>query len=381
MLTAQRTIGFLAIVSSIATSDPALAENDAAKTGLIAALGIEAASGKTTIAGGAGAIEAGLLSSDAMLRAGAIIASITNEAAGSGNVLVMSRDQQVSLAMVRVVQDRIQAVRDLLGRTPCPPPPAPPPPPKAGEQQTFIRITPSAVTPYLSDIAGAIATDTTIAPVAFTTDDRMLVNAVLMGRSEVRYRAAMAWQPVTGSEPKTSKPSTTASFIVPNEIADVTASSPIRTAYDGMQREANAKRGCSGDAVKGAISAADALTNSLNAAEKGAQSPLVTAMQLDGFAAAYAKAGGPATYILRIAIEQTGGTAITRSGIIYTVGFPGASVVSAGVLVSFRLVMPQTGAIIRSGVVRCAVPQTRFGKVQRVVLDNTDRAACSYRAS
>lgn len=134
MLTAQWTIGFLAVASLVSMSNPALAEDDTAKTGLIAALGIEAASGKTTIAGGAGAIEAGLLSSDAMLRAGAIIASITNEAAGGGNVLVVSRDQQVSLAMVRVVQDRIQAVRDLLARTPCPPPPAPSPPPEAGEQ-------------------------------------------------------------------------------------------------------------------------------------------------------------------------------------------------------------------------------------------------------
>lgn len=237
------------------------------------------------------------------------------------------------------------------------------------------------MTPYLSDVAGAIATDTTIAPVAFTTDDRMLINAVLMGRNEKRYQAALTWQLVAGSEPATSKTSKAASFIVPNEIADVAASSPIRVAYDGMQREANTKRGCSGDAIKGAISAADALTTSLNAAEKGAQSPLVTAMQLDGLAAAYAKKDDPATYILRIAVEQTGGTAITRSGIIYTLGFPGASVVSAGVLVSFRLLSPKTGEVIRSGVVRCAVPQTRFGKVQRVVLDNADRTACSYRAS
>lgn len=136
---------------------------------------------------------------------------------------MFSRDQQVSLAMVRVVQDRIQAVRDLLARTPCPPPLAPSPPPEAGEQQTFIRVTPSAVTPYLSDIAGAIATDTTIAPVAFTTDDRMLINAVLMGRNEKRYQAALTWQLVAGSEPATSKTSKAASFIVPNEIANADA--------------------------------------------------------------------------------------------------------------------------------------------------------------
>ncbi|MEH3123018.1 MAG: hypothetical protein PGN16_13755 [Sphingomonas phyllosphaerae] len=374
--------------SLVTTPTAALAEDDTAKTGVIAALGVEAAGGKSTIAGGAGAIEAGVLASDAMLRAGAVVASLANRGAAGGRVLVVSRDQQVSLSMVRVVRDRIQAVRDLVARTPCPKPPKTPPPAEPNGVTFYgLRITPGPVTPFLSDIAGAIATDTTINPVAFAADDRVLVNAIVMGRTETRYALSGAEWISTDAAGAADPPGdrtdsgdlTRSSFFVPGEIADVGDSTPTRTAYDAMLREVDAKRGCSGDAIKGAVATADALATSLNASEKGATSPLVTAMQLDQLLGTSASGTG-STYLLRVAVEQTGGTAISRAGIVYTLGFPGASVVSAGVLVSFRLIQPRTGAIVMAGVVRCAVPQTRFSKVRDTILRNADRTACSYRA-
>ena len=142
---------------------------------------------------------------------------------------------------------------------------------------------------------------------------------------------------------------------------------PNRALYDQMLRDADKKMGYAGHAIKCAVADADVLATGLNASEKGALSPLVTAMQLDGLLGSTAIGGKP-TSILRVAAEQVGGTAISRSGVLYTLGFPGAAVISTGVLVSFRLVDPRSGEVVCIGIVRCAVPQTRFGRVRDVVL-------------
>ena len=86
------------------------------------------------------------------------------------------------------------------------------------------------------------------------------------------------------------------------------------------------------------------------------------------------------TFLLRVALEQAGGTAITQASIIYTLGLPGASVVSASVIVSFRQVGPVAGTTVSTGIVRCAVPQMRFQRLHAVILGNADRTACSYIA-
>ena len=71
--------------------------------------------------------------------------------------------------------------------------------------------------------------------------------------------------------------------------------------------------------------------------------------------------------VLRVAVEQTGGTAITRSNIFYTLGWPGAATVSAGFLASFRLTDPVKGTALLAGFVRCAVTPTRFQDVRKIV--------------
>jgi|GEM_PF-2826593 len=73
----------------VTATSPARADDDT-KTGVLAALGLSAASGKTTAPSGVGAIEAGILSSDAYNQAGAIIAIGTSVAAP-----VAARDQPI----------------------------------------------------------------------------------------------------------------------------------------------------------------------------------------------------------------------------------------------------------------------------------------------
>lgn len=382
MTMAFRVTGLLTAASLIAASTPAVAQDDTAQTGIIAALGLEAASGKTTINDGAGAIEASLLASDAMLQAGAVIAGVTKQAAREGDkVLVVSRNQQVPLAMVRVVKDRIGGVLQQVQRAPCTPKYVVP------EEDGSRNIWKNKEKPKVlaSDIAGAVATDITISPVSFSFEDRLLVNAIVMGQNGIptTYKSWKSTSDELSKAPTVLSSAGKASFLMPGEITDVAASSAIRTDYAAMHKAADDKRGCTDNDTKAAIATVDALTDSLNAAEDGKLSPLETALQLEPLLTPD-KDKTARTYILRVAIEQTGGTAIARSGIWYALGIRGASVVSAGLLASFRLVNPQTGAVLTSGIVRCAVPQTQFGRVQRVIRDNTGqygKTECSYRAA
>lgn len=389
MTMAFRVTGLLTAASLIAASTPAFAQDDTAQTGIIAALGLEAASGKTTINDGAGAIEASLLASDAMLQAGEIIAGVTKQAVSEKDkVLVVSRYQQVSLAMVRVVEKRIAAVRKLVDRAPCTPKYVAP-----DKQDGTLNLFGDTKKPKIlaSDIAGAVATDITISPISFSFEDRLLINSVIVGQKGI-LRSGNVWTSASNGMPKPGAVATASAaqastadavFVVPEEITDVAASSRILSAYEGMQAAADDKRGCTDNDTKAAIAAVDALTTSLNAAEKGSLSSLGTALQLESLVPS-STAPASQTYILRVAVEQTGGTAIARSGIWYALGIRGASVVSAGLLASFRLVNPQTGAVVTSGIVRCAVPQTQFGRVQRAIRDNTGKygkTECSYRTA
>jgi hypothetical protein len=389
MTMAFRVTGLLTAASLITASTPAFAQDDTAQTGIIAALGLEAASGKTTINDGAGAIEASLLASDAMLQAGAVIAGVTKQAVNGGDkVLVVSRNQQVPLAMVRVIKDRIESVLNRIQSAPCTPEYVAPE--KKGGSPYFNKGI-DAPKVLASDIAGALATDITISPINFSFEDRLLINAVML----VQQGTSSDWLSVPkassnfatksiGQKPKA--PTHSASLLVPGEVTDVAASSAIRTNYAAMQKAADNKRGCTDNDTKAAIATVDALTDSLNAAEDGKLSPLETALQLEPLLTPDEKKA-ERTYVLRVAIEQTGGTAIARSGIWYALGIRGASVVSAGLLASFRLVDPQTGAVVTSGIVRCAVPQTQFGRVQRVVRDNSGKSDknsetfCAYRTA
>lgn len=375
MTMAFRVTGLMTAASLVVASTPALAQDDTTQTGLIAALGLEAASGKTTINEGAGAIEASLLASDAMLEAGAIIAGVTKKAVDQEDrVLVISHDQQISLAMVRIVHDRIESVRDYVKKAQC-----------ETEYVTADGMKMEAFPgtdndePKLiaSDIAGAIATDIAISPVKFNFDDRLLVNAVAMNQDGETFAFSRVWRQFKGASEKAPKKT---SFVIPGEVSDFGSDSKIRENYKELQKLTDSRRGCTNNEAKAAVLTADALTTTLNAAEKGALSPLEVALQLEPLLATDGKA--PArTYILRVAVEQTGGTAIARSGIWYALGFPGASVVSAGLLASFRLVNPQTGVVLNSGIIRCVVPQTPFSRVHRAILNSSDGTACAYRTA
>jgi hypothetical protein len=364
-----------------ATLATSAAAADTTEVTLAAGLGLTAASGKTTLGAGAGAIEAGVLGADAFQQAGAIIAALVNRSAAGKTVLVTARDEQANLALATIVKDRIDAVTRLLQRAgrSCPAPKA------AKEKDDKENAVPFAaaapkdkISPALSDVVAALATETAISGIELKAEDRLLINAVLSNRATLGSTPRAEWSSSIADTADDTKPegTTIARFRVAGEATRAGIGGPVAIAYKALLDEADKLRtGCTSAAANAAFTTADALVNSLNTpAEKTGMTPLAGAMQAESFST-------PDTRILRLAIEQTGGTAITRAGIAYTLGFPNAAMVSAGLVVSFRLVDPTTGAPTLAGIVRCAVPPQNFKAVAKTAGGTATTAICAYRAA
>lgn len=350
----------------LATSVPTAAMADDPATGVIAGLGIAAASGKTTASTGSGAIEAGVLGSDAVLETGGIIAGITNKAAGNRTVLILAQDESVNLNQPDVVLERLAAVTALFSvrcrSGPAAPAVAAPAAPPLG--------------PVLpKDVIAATAVDTSISPITLSVADRMLIDAVLINGNAAPLTPGTGWsKPADFVAAPTG--SAVAAFAVPADLTMAKLSgSEVYRKYKALLALETSFRGCDTTEAKTALTTADTLVTNLNTpGDKGAPSALVNAAQLE-------TARGTSTLVLRVAVEQAGGTLLTRTGVIYTLGFPGAAVVSSGLLTSFRLSDPATGKVVALGLVRCFLPPSRLRKVRDAV-DNAASApmSCSYQA-
>ncbi|MCJ2182723.1 hypothetical protein MTR62_08470 [Novosphingobium sp. 1949] len=364
------------------------------KVGIAAAFGLTAADGKTALGAGAGAIEAALLETDAINQAGAIIAALVKDHGATANILLLTSSETVNAATYFAVKRRLEAVSEFVASTKmCKDPAA-----KAdipGGDDKFAALLGkklklpggTIVSPSVADIIPAVATSTSFAPVSLSVEDRALTGAILLNKGAKLKVSAKAsdrvgpvrWQSATFGPSETQA----VAFRLPAEMQGDPRASALLQSYDRMLRGADALRHCAEDAkAKAAVSAADALAVSLNAVtDKAPVAPLALAVQQEGL---YDSGG---VKILRVSIEQSGGTSRTRSGLIYTFGVPGAAVVSAGLVVSFRLIDTAAGITSLAGVVRCGVAPRKMGSVARfaqaeVVEGKEDssvsKATCSY---
>jgi hypothetical protein len=350
----SRKLGFIAAcAATVAMSGQANAQSAAAATGIAAGLGLTAASGKTTLNSGAGVIEAAVLSSDAVIAAGAEIRSRVAAVAGGRSVLVVGRTDTLDLATARWMQMRVSELHNELdaAQTGCAPVNPIHPlaaPAAAGKPAAGLQAAPA-------DITAALATDVTISPIALSVDDRLLISAVASPATPSR-----GWMSL-GATPTPDTASN--SFSIPGEIVSIGTNSPLLADYDKIQSVANALAAtqCKTDQAKAAIADVTSFVNSVSSASKG-QAPIIVAAELLQYSA-------DAAYVLRVGVEQSGGTAITRANIWYTLGFPGAATVSTGLLASYRLIDPSTGAVKASGLVRCLTRTIPFRDVQASLSD------------
>jgi len=121
MLNALRCgVTIVSSVSLLLGAVPAYAD-DTAKTGIAAGLGLSAASGKTTLGDGAGAIEASLLDSDSMLQAGRAVRQIADNARTryrNRQVLILDKDDQIDFSTALWVVKRMEDLNLAAGRLP-----------------------------------------------------------------------------------------------------------------------------------------------------------------------------------------------------------------------------------------------------------------------
>lgn len=361
-----------AAIAMIVASSPAAADDTT--TGVLAGLGLSAASGKTTLAEGSGSIEAGVLGADAYRQSGAIIAALANATIpADARVLVLAHDESIDLSLPETVRKRIAATTSLYTGITCSQSAKTP----GGGKKAARAITPLAAA---KDIIGAVATDTAISPITLTASDRVLINAILINQRS-RDGFPTAWEMTRSG---TNIPDVSRGdlpqlhYVIPSELSlpAISSSSVYRDYANLIRLEEGNRAKCDSDAMKAAMSATDALISSLNTPpEKGGPSPLIAAIQTEQIIGEQ-----PATLrVLRVAIEQVGGTAITRSGVLYTLGFPGAAMVSSGMVVTFRISDPATGAIVTAGVVRCALPPSNLRQAHALVARPRPEAmACSF---
>lgn len=356
----------LALAGLLAASSPALAADDTEEVGLLAALGLSGADGKTTLGAGAGAIEASLLNSDSVNEAGAIVAGLVNNELGSSpneRVLVLTSAEIVNLANLRMMRSRLRQLSQHVAGLRC----------QTGtiklnvQMESVLSGLPTTVT--LADVAGLLATSTTYAAVTITVSDRLLLNSLLLNAPLSVQSDQDDGGPATWQVPRWDRnaPGRHAVFVIPTESQGSEDSSLYRD-YHTLLNHLGPLRACPDKSdVKAALAIIDPYLTSLNAVSADNQvSALARAMQLDT-----AISTERATTILRLAVEAQGGTTATRSSIWYTLGFPGAATVSSGMLISFRLINPVNGETRLAGMVRCAERPRNIRSVARIAHEGT----------
>jgi hypothetical protein len=345
----------------------ASAAADAEQTGILAFLGLTAADGKTELGDGAGSIEASLLNADAVNHAGAVIAGLVNSRlANRSNVLVLTHGDTVNLTTLRIIRARLTHFTQRFLTFQCRRRPRPTRIPEAnlnGLLEMSGHFTPA-------DAIGALAVSTSYAAVEAPVDERLLINSLIVnGGLRLQFDNRPRTRPASWLRPEWDDRTGggRVRFVVPTEL-QANPESGLFQQYLALVRRADELRPCgAADAdLKAAVDDFASYATALNASEDNAPSLLAVASQLD-----VAAPGGAAASILRVAVEQSGGTTATRSSIWYTLGFPGAATVGSGLLISFRLIDADSGESTFAGVVRCATRRQNIRSIARIVQGET----------
>lgn len=345
MIKIRHVVGCAALMlGSQYTPTPAWA-GDTAETGLLAALGIEAASGDTTLGDKGGEVEGFLLASRTMNEAARTIIGQLGGYQGKP-ILLLNREEAVNLDLNlgATLSRRIgllQADADRAAKI-C----------SDAKQTNFLKGNfLKGLKPTAADFAGVLRTDKTIAGFDIALGERALIDAI--GAANARG-------------PKLD-------LRIPSDLVAAAGMSSLIRDWNALKRSIDALRPCADEKVESAANAVanfDALSaEATTPGEKGAPSPLERAAALGDLAGADIK-------LLRVSVDKVGGTAVTRSNIFVRLGFGEAVRISGGLVANFRIVDPATGRLEQSGRVNCAMAQTDFKSVRKQVLSRPQTTDC-----
>lgn len=276
MTVTGRVLSVVAAVTSLFACSSQADAADTATTGIAVGLGLQAASGKTTISNGGGATEAALLNSQALLKAGNVIRRVVEAAAGERRqILVLGHSDTLDFVTARSIQMRLADLRKAQ-------------PPSSQCKNKLVRmqtVSPqkevalsgsffSKLVPAPNDITAALATDITIQGITISTDDRLLMEAFLIGADQARWMDADAITPLQGPSVRTHV------FRVPGDNVDIGPNNQLIADFLALQRSAGATRQCDSAAYKAWLSDVQAFQTSVLSSDKGGPAPLATAAAL-----------------------------------------------------------------------------------------------------
>jgi len=333
----------LSMAALIATSSPAAAAGDATDAGLLAAIGLNAASAKTQLNAGGGEVEIWMLSSQVISTAAAAIGTKIEAARGARKVIILTPESKFNLGLAASVQHEIAYLRSRLTAIRCPDSRL-----SAGGRDALFAaptgLTGMGVSPtdIAAAITGALKTDTDISGVTIDPNHRTLMSAVA-GRLG-------------------------ANAFVPSDsmLAGAGQSGSLAAAWTALSTELADKRSpacAKSDADKAVIAEVDAARQRLSqTGPDGGPSLLQTAVQ----SAAYlpAEPGGASPLLLTVAIEHAGGSVLVRSNIWTQLGASAVGI-SGGLVISYRLTDPVGGEVKAAGLLVCGTAVNRMRDIHR----------------
>lgn len=342
------------------------------------ALGLPTFSGKTTTDATTGVMESWILSGGAINAAAAAIAAEVNpDVKERRTVLIVDASETLKFGVPATLLNEMgtlqRSINSVRASETCEPPAAPKPrgkPSKAVPNANFgVQIGPlgalgaggevgaaaaesaalpggGSILPFVGAVLSALKTETTVTGQTLTPDGRTLIDA-LAGK-------------VKGAA-------------VPTELvsADAIDTTRLGVAWNSLVDSRNKAFACrtklapfeERDGVKARVALLDSVIQSADAfavrvaqSENGGPSQLVQAALLDTLA-------GKKPLVLRVSIEQAGGSLWKRDSLWTMFGFSGVRL-TGGLIVSYRLTDPATGGASRGGLMVCRTDFASMKKIQ-----------------
>lgn len=335
------------------------------------ALGLTKFDGTTELKDNAGLMESWILSAGTIDAAAAGIAEEVGVYAKNRFVLVVGKDETWNFSLSSSLKEEMASLtRSLIsvrGAENC----QAPPPTKASAGAQVLRAAPAAAAPApqiagsVLPLAGAVLSalkgNTTISGVSLSPGSQLLNDAVAGKLSNGPDRAYA---------------------ITPSELTDAgdIARSDVSRAWNALVQARQSLLTCRSalavngvqDSIKGrvavldsAIASADAFAARATLSVDDKPSLLVRAMLIDVLASRN-------PLVLRLGIEQAGGSILKRDSLASALGFSGVRL-TGGLVVSYRLSEPTTGIVFAGGVMVC---RTTYASMKEIQLGRTPPADC-----
>ncbi len=325
--------------AELATQQKELVDAEAALIAArIDALGLPEFENTTELKGAnAGQFEATLLASDSIAEAGETIAKKLEEKAAGKPIILLAGDEEVAWKASQFIRSQIdyrrRRLRELTDRI-------------GTQPSVLMSVDPILFSAAITTAAKLFGQTTTVSAVAVSADDNLLARSVTLHLSAARHPDALVY--VAPENSLLSEFGNLQYYVrAANQRAkdlgstDAAKNEPLKSQLSSFKEE---------------IEDAEKFADSLVAPDSKGNIPLYEAARYAGVLAGDA-------VIARVYSEYSGGSSVTKGNIGTFFGADPVKI-SGGLVASYSLSEPKTGAILTSGIVTCRTAFTSLRRVQ-----------------